>query len=219
MSTPFFEMGFPERIARGAMLVLRTQTRITTAGGGAERRNKRRRPWREWDATRGIRQTADYELVRNFRLIVGGRHGGFRMRDFSDYLIENQTIDTSAGGTTFQIVKDYTFGDYTFTRTITKPAPGSLLLELNDLPVHQQDSAPVFGETLFGEVESDITATVDYTTGIITTSSALSAVDVLTIRRCEFDVPARFASDSFEVSAHSRGKNWEYGSILIKELV
>lgn len=225
MSTPFYEVSFPSRIARGAEAIVRSRTSVHSAGGGQEHRAKRWSfPLREFDASRGIRNNADLELVRAFHVVMGGRHAGFRFRDFSDCTLVSQPLDTSAGGTGFQLRKGYTAGDVTRWRAITKPVAGTLLLYLNGDYVAVintgqtiADWVPVFGETPFGfNPEAQSYFTLDPTTGALTSSEEL-AEDAELIATCDFEVKARFGSDEFRVRALSRGRNWEYGQILIKE--
>ena len=226
MATPFYEATFPEHISRGAKMILRSRTQVTTRGGGGETRNKRWTwPLREWDAARGIRHTEDLEAVRAFHLVMGGRHVGFRFRDFSDYQALSQRVDTSAGGTLFQLRKSYSAGDYTLWRKLTKPVRGSVHLELNGVAllvleegVTIQQYFVMFADQMFGQTpETTPYANVDHTTGMITTPTALTGADSL-IATFDFDVPARFGSDELEVRAHSRGRNWEWGAIPIKEI-
>lgn len=225
MTAPFHEIRFPSKIARGAEVVNRSRTSVHSSGGGQERRNKR---WssqlRIFDATRGITSTSDLEAVRAFHIVMDGRHAGFRFQDFSDYTATAQLVDTSAGGTSFQLRKGYVAGEVTKWRTITKPVRGTVSLTLNGANVVVLEEGqtidgqfPDFGQTEFGfNPEIDTHFTVDHTTGIITPSQALIAEDVL-LASFEFDVPVRFGSDDFRVRAHSRGRNWEYGQILINE--
>lgn len=225
----FYEISFPDVIASGAEMTMRSRTSVTTAGGGGERRNKRwSRPLRFWNAARGIRTTEDLEAVRDFHIVVGGRHAGFRFRDFTDYRAVGQLLDTSAGGATAQLRKGYTAGGVTRWRTITKPGIGAVDLYLNGRSVQFLSpgssgfDAPLWGEMTFGDEEQSAsipTASIDYTTGIITFTnpSVLLPSDILT-STFEFDVPARFDSDDFRVRAVARGNSWEYSDFLIKEL-
>lgn len=224
MSAPFYEVRFPDHIAVGAEAVVRSRTSIVPTSGAQERRNKR---WssqlREWDAARGIRYTSDLEAVRAFHIVMDGRHAGFRFKDFSDYSAADQRLDTSAGGTVFQLRKGYTAAGVTKWRTIKKPVPGTVRLTLNGEPVDLiwtgplgGFDSPVFGESLFGETFGG-TGSIDHTTGLITMTEALSGSDVL-LATFEFDCPARFGSDELKVRARARGKIWEWGPIPIREL-
>jgi hypothetical protein len=229
MAAVFYEISFPHRVCRGSEIEIRHKTSIFTAGGGRERRNKAwgAGPLRWADVARGIRNTSDLELVRNFNLLVGGRHGGFRFKDFSDFAAEGQLIDTSAGGSSFQLRKGYVVDAVTRWRKITKPVKGTTRLTLNGEPcVVLEDGQsigewmPVFGETEFGfNPDTAPRFTLDTTTGVLVAvlPGVLSGADLL-LAGYEFDLPARFASDSFKVRAHSRGKNWEYSNIMVKEL-
>lgn len=228
MAVAFFDFSLPHRICRGSKVTIRHKTRVVTAGGGQERRGRLwRAPLRWFDITRGIRSTSDLEEVRAFNLVVGGKHGGFRFRDFSDYVAQAQQMDTSAGGPTFQLRKGYIAGGTTVWRKLTKPVKGTTKLTLSGEPcVVLEDGQtigewlPLFGETEFGfNPETAPRFTLDTTTGLLTPviPGALGEGDVL-VASFEFDVPVRFVSDDFEITAHSRGKNWEYPNIILKEL-
>lgn len=229
MAEPFHEISFPHRICRGSEVTIRHKTGVFTTGGGRERRSKKwSAPLRWADVARGIRRTSDLEEVRAFHLVMGGKHAGFRFKDFSDYAASAQIIDTSAGGSEFQLRKGYPAGDLTKWRAITKPVKGTTRLTLNGEPcVVLEDGQsigewmPLFGETEFGfNPEAAPRFALDTTTGLLAAvlPGALSAEDVLVAEYFEFDLPARFASDDFKVRAHSKGDIWEYSNIFVKEL-
>ena len=215
----FFEVQFPLLVARGAIAKSASRTKLITGLSGKEHASRR---WtnqlREWDAARGIKDNDDFQLVRSFHVVMEGRFHQFRFRDFSDYIIREEQLDTSGGGTSFQIVKTYRADTLSKIRTIKKPASGTVDLFINNARVYLAESAALYGDTGFGESESPVSATIDYTTGIITTGSALSGADTLTIRRGEFDVPARFGSDELMVKAMVGELAWEYGEIPIREV-
>jgi hypothetical protein len=228
MSAPFYEISFPHRICRGSEVTIRHKTGVITAGGGQERRNKKwSGPLRWADVTRGIRNNEDLEEVRAFNLVVGGMHAGFRFKDFSDFKVVGQQLDTSAGGSVFQLRNGYRAGDVTTWRKITKPVKGTARLTLNGAPLIVLEDGqglegylPLYGELLYGESpEAAPRVRLDTTTGLVTVEqpAELTGADSL-VAWCEFDMPARFASDDFKVRAHSRGKNWEYPTIMVKEL-
>jgi hypothetical protein len=226
MASPFFEIRFPVRVARGASVKVRSKTQVSTTGGGQERRGRRwSNPLREWDAARGIRGEADLEEVRAFQIVMGGRHAGFRFHDFSDYKAVRQLIDTSGDGP-FQLRKGYTAGSVTKWRPLTKPVPRTTWLELNgEIAVCLDDGMTIeewsalWGEVPFGfNPDTAPRFSLDTTTGLLTpVGFTVTGADVL-IASLEFDVPARFGSDEFEVRAHSRGKNWEYMGLPVREL-
>lgn len=228
MAAPFHEVRFPERICRGASAVVRSKTSVISTGGGGERRNKRwGSPLRHWDAARGIRYTSDLEVVRAFHIAMDGRHAGFRFKDFSDYTAVDQVLDTSAGGSVFQLRKGYSAGTVTKWRKITKPVKTTTGLVLNGEPlIVLEDGQDIetymglFGEMFFGQnPETTLHASLDTTTGLITMGlpEELTEEDVL-VASYEFDVPSRFGSDDFEVKAHSRGNIWEYSNLPVREI-
>lgn len=107
-----------------------------------------------------------------------GKARGFRFKDWADYSVVNQALgNTPAADTTpVQLVKTYTFGSQTISRTIKKPVSATV-----------QEADGVGGwATKAG--------TLDTATGLFTPTSAWTAGRALRWTG-EFDVPVRFASD------------------------
>ncbi|HWT00194.1 MAG TPA: DUF2460 domain-containing protein [Pyrinomonadaceae bacterium] len=233
MSQPFYEIRFPLKVSRGAEVRRRSRTEIRTGRNGFQRRGKR---WanqlREWDAARGIQSPEDLRLVMEFQDCMDGAHAAFRFQDFSDYEAADEQLDTSAGGSVFQLRKASRVLDdegnvvVTKWRQIIKPVVGTLTLALNGLSVQLVSvssgfNAPLFGEALFGEGESYDTplATCDYTTGLVTllNPAGLTEEDEL-LASFQFDVPACFGSDEISARFDVENDMWEWGSILIQEV-
>lgn len=176
----FDEVRFPETISYGSSGGPQFNTTVLELSSGYEQRNV------NWVAARarynvahGIRSRADMDTLIAFFRARQGRARGFRFKDWSDYTITSQTIGTANGVLQqFQIIKDYTSGSQTYTRTITKPVSGSLAFTVNG-------GAPGLN-------------TVNYNTGVITFSSAPPAGDIV-VTSCEFDVPVRFDIDRMDV--------------------
>jgi hypothetical protein len=223
----FEEVRFPDKISYEASGTMRFRTSVVTSEGGQERRNRR---WptqlREWDAARGIKDTADLKMLREFHDVMDGRFTGFRFKDFTNYQAIDEPLDTSAGGPTYQLRMASRADGLVKYRKITKPVAGTVELNLNGQSVQfLSDGAsgsdlPLFGEETFGDSElvSVPTATVDFTTGLITwlSSSHPGSFDIL-LATFEFDVPVRFGSDAITVKPAGPG-SWSWGSIPIKEL-
>lgn len=176
----FDEVRFPEAISYGSSGGPGFSTTVLQLSSGFEQRNV------NWAATRarfnvshGIKSRADMDALITFFRARQGRARGFRFKDWSDYTITNQTIGTANGVLQqFQIIKTYTSGSQTYTRTITKPVSGTLAFTVNG-------GAPG-------------AHTVNYNTGVITFSSAPATGDIV-ITTCEFDVPVRFDIDQMDV--------------------
>lgn len=123
---------------------------------------------------------SELEYLLNFHATVQGAYSGFRLRDWSDFYAEGQSL--LAGPTnTYQLIKTYTVEVYSVVRPITKPVADTVKLYANGV------------EQLSGW-------TIDTTTGVLTTAIA----GTLTVD-FEFDVPVRFEQDqiSFRFQASS----------------
>ena len=140
----FHEVRFPDNISRGARGGPDRRTQIVEMASGDEERNG---SWadsrRRYDASYGIRKADDLAAVTAFFEARRGRLYGFRWKDWADYksglpsantAASDQPIGIGTGAqTTFQLVKLYTSGAQTWTRTITKPVAGTVALALNGI--------------------------------------------------------------------------------------
>ncbi|MGO4917532.1 phage distal tail protein, Rcc01695 family [Pseudogemmobacter sp. W21_MBD1_M6] len=187
----FHEVRFPDNISRGARGGPERRTQIVEMASGDEERNG---SWadsrRRYDASYGIRKADDLAAVTAFFEARRGRLYGFRWKDWADYksglpsaslVATDQPIGISTGAaTTFQLVKLYTSGAQSWTRTITKPVAGTVVLALNGV--------------------TQITGwTVNTATGVITFAAA-PAPGVAITAGFEFDVPVRFDTDTLDVT-------------------
>jgi len=119
-----------------------------------------------------------------------GRLYGFRWKDWGDYKsclpsgtpsATDQTIGTGDGTTgAFQLVKAYSSGAQTWTRSITKPVAGTVTLALDG-------------------VMQNTGWSVDTTTGLVTFTTAPASGATITAG-FEFDVPVRFDTDQLDVT-------------------
>ena len=187
----FHETRFPDNISRGARGGPERRTQIVELASGDEERNA---SWadsrRRYDVAYGIRKADDLAAVIAFFEARGGRLYGFRFKDWSDYKSAlpsvaisrtDQSLGTGTGAATqFQLVKRYTSGAQTWTRTITKPVAGTVLVALNGVA---QPSG----------------WTVDTATGIITFTVA-PGIGIAVTAGFEFDVPVRFDSEAMDVT-------------------
>lgn len=187
----FHDTRFPVNISRGARGGPERRTQIVELSSGDEERNA---TWsdsrRRYDVAYGIRKADDLAAVVTFFEARGGRLYGFRFKDWSDYKSSlpsvaisrtDQSIGTGTGALkTFQLVKRYTSGAQTWTRTITKPVAGTVLVALNG-------------------VNQATGWTVDALTGIVTFMVA-PANGVAVSAGFEFDVPVRFDSETLDVT-------------------
>ena len=199
MTVTFHEVQFPPNIAYGASGGPEFNTTIAANLAAYEQRNINWPAARgEWDISTGIKSQSDMASVIAFFRARFGRAYGFRFKDWSDYQAVGQLIGTGDGHTTvFQLVNNYTSGGYSYQRLIKKPVSGTVKIYLNSV---LQSSG----------------FTIDTTTGLVTFTTA-PANTVLVNADFQFDVPARFDTDSLTARADSPGVFvWE--SIPIVEL-
>ncbi|RMF35062.1 MAG: TIGR02217 family protein [Alphaproteobacteria bacterium] len=187
----FHEVRFPDDISRGARGGPERRTQIVELASGDEERNA---SWansrRRYDVAYGIRRADDLAAVVAFFEARNGRLYGFRFKDWADYKsclpsttpsATDQVIGTGDGATkAFQLVKAYSSGGRTWTRTITKPVAGSVAVAIDG-------------------VEQASGWSVDTTTGLVTFNAA-PASGVSITAGFEFDVPVRFDTDTLDVT-------------------
>ena len=183
--TSFHEVRFPDAIAYGATGGPEYLTDIVILQSGFEQRNQ------NWDSARarydvstGIKNRMQATEVISFFRARKGRAYGFRFKDWSDYRVTGQLIGTGNGTqTAFQLTKTYTSGGENETRPLKKPVSGTVKI--------YKDS-----------VLQSSGVTVDYTTGVVTFTTA-PAAGVLITADCEFDVPVRFDTDRLAIRIQS----------------
>ncbi len=187
----FHEVRFPDDISRGARGGPERRTQIVELASGDEERNA---SWansrRRYDAAYGIRRADDLAAVVAFFEARNGRLHGFRWKDWADWksclpsgtpAATDQTIGTGDGATTdFQLVKVYSSGSQSWTRTITKPVDGTVMVAIDG-------------------TEATSGWSVDTTTGIVSFTIAPASGVVITAG-FEFDVPVRFDTDTLDVT-------------------
>lgn len=162
----------------GFSAVVASSTRVVSMRNGQERRNanwsmkRRRYTARHAGWTQAMRD----ELL-NLAHASEGQLYAWLFKDWADYSVTGQSLGTAPSGTTaVQLVKTYTFGSRTHSRTITRPVSATVVV--------YEDGVAKAGA-------------VDATTGLFTPSSAWTGGSALTAD-FQFDVPVRFASDDIE---------------------
>ena len=187
----FLEIRFPDNISRGARGGPERRTQIVELASGDEERNA---SWansrRRYDAAYGIRRADDLAAVVAFFEARNGRLYGFRWKDWADYTSRlpsglpaatDQALGTGDGtATDFQLVKVYSSGSQSWTRTITKPVDGTVTVAIDG-------------------IEQSSGWSVDTTTGLITFTTAPASGAIITAG-FEFDVPVRFDTDTLDVT-------------------
>jgi uncharacterized protein (TIGR02217 family) len=191
----FHETRFPTAISRASHGGPERRTDVVVLGSGAEERNAR---WadsrRSYNAGYGVKSLDDLHAVIAFFEERRGRLHGFRWRDPVDCkscppeatpAALDQEIGIGDGATAaFQLTKTYGSAFNPWTRAITKPVPGTVLI------------------AVAGVTQTPGTAyTIDHTTGLVTFEPAhVPAADDAITAGYEYDVPVRFDTDRLEIN-------------------
>ena len=193
-SMSFHEVRFPTDIARGSSGGPERRTDVVVLGSGHEERNSR---WadsrRAYNAGYGVKSLDDLHTVIAFFEERRGRLYGFRWRDPADYkscspqsspAASDQRIGTGDGSTTdFQLSKIYGQVMLPWSRPITKPVDGSVLIAVDE-------AAQVEGTNYV----------INVTTGVVSfLSGHVPADEAVITAGFEFDVPVRFDTDKLEI--------------------
>ncbi len=196
---------FPPGIALGATGGPGFKTSIAPGDRGTR--------FQEWDKVRGTYQVdclvKDQDQINELLTFFRARRGRafpFRFKDWSDYQLPDPTsgLDyavvfiTNVTGGTVQLIKVYDDLAGEYVRAVTRPVYGTL---------------QVFDD---GVLTTDYT--IDYSTGIMTLGDTLAATSGHEIGVvCEFDVKARFDTDTMTVTISSL-EVYSWKSVPILEL-
>ena len=192
----FHEIRFPANLSFGSVGGPERRTEVVTLSNGFEERNT---PWahsrRRYEAGAGLRNLDDIETLIAFFEARRGRMHGFRWKDWSDYKScapsqrpteIDQLIGTGDGvSVVYRLSKTYRSGDQTYTRAITKPVEGTVIVGVARDP----------------KIEG-LEFTVDTATGEIT-FAVPPDIGVPVSAGFEFDVPVRFDTDRIMTSVAS----------------
>lgn len=174
-------------IRSGAVGGPRYRTTIKQLRGGGEHRNALwADPLRSFNFSLAARDTAAIQDVLDFAAETQGALHAFRVKDWSDYTMDNEQIATGDGTTFyFRITKGY---GPTYRRRILKPVPGTVVVRVN------------------GAV---VSAYVDTTQGVVVPAVTPPSGSVIRVT-CEFDVPCRLADDDVDILMlyHRKGQ-WD----------
>jgi len=205
---PFLEIELPLSVALQAKGGSSFSTWVQITESGFEQRNVNWATARgKWNVGYPTRKQSEMATLIAFFRIVHGRGYGFRMRDWSDYQAVAQACSPAEGTGAehnFQLVKLYSAGGYTTSRTIQKPvtaavkdAAGSNVAET--VKIYLDDALQSSGYT------------VSAATGIVNfTSAPGNGVDVTA--DFDFDLPVRFDTDEMKIAvvlAPEQGPNGE----------
>lgn len=194
----FHEVRFPTNLSFGAIGGPERRTDVVTLANGFEERNT---PWqhsrRRYDAGAAMRSLDDIEVLLAFFEARQGQLHGFRWKDWTDHkscrpsevvAAGDQLIAVGDGVTqTFQLTKTYASGGQSYQRPISKPVADSVRVAVEGV-----------------ELASGTGFTLDPSTGRVTLATA-PVVSAPVTAGYEFDVPVRFASDTFQTSVASFG--------------
>lgn len=192
----FHEVRFPAALSFGSVGGPERRTDVVTLANGYEERNS---PWvhskRRYDAGFGMRSLDDVEALIAFFEARRGQMYGFRWKDWSDFKSASasadpthadQVIGVGDGNTaTFDLIKSYQSGAFSYDRPIRKPVVGSVVVG-------------VAGAAL----TEGIDFSVDSASGVITLA-APPAPGASVSAGFEFDVPVRFDTDTIQTSVAS----------------
>lgn len=186
----FVEVAFPSDIAYGSSGGPEYSTEIVITHSGYEQRNIN---WAQararYNVAHGIKTQAQLDALIAFFRARKGRADGFRFKDWSDYRAAAQVIGTGNGSNKiFYLVKTYTSGSITETRSITKPVVGTLAVYVNSV------------------LQAGSSYSLDSATGKITFVTAPANAAIITAD-FEFDVPVRFDTDRLSATLDSYSVN------------
>ena len=190
----FHEVRFPAALSFGSVGGPERRTDIVTLSNGFEERNT---PWshsrRRYDAGVGLRAMDDVDEVLSFFEARRGQMHAFRWKDWSDYksckpsetvASEDQKIGYGDGvQVEFPLSKTYRSGGASYTRLITKPVSGTVVVSIDGDPQNE-----------------GVHFEVDLERGVIIFERAPDEDREITAG-FEFDVPVRFDTDRIHTSA------------------
>ena len=192
----FHEIQFPPSLSFGSVGGPQRRTDVVTLANGFEERNT---PWahsrRVYDAGLGMRSIDDVQTLIAFFEARMGQMYGFRWKDWSDFksgkssaepIFQDQDLGYGDGEKTeFQIIKTYFSGGQSYSRPITKPVAGSVIVGV------EQDL-----------LQEAVDYALDDTTGVISFAHPPDP-DTRVFAGFEFDVPVRFDTDRIMTSVAS----------------
>lgn len=185
----FAEIRFPVDIAYGSSGGPEFSTNVTITHGGYEQRNSNWAAARaKYNVAHGVKTQTQLDALIAFFRARKGKAVGFRFKDWTDYKAIGQSIGNGTGAlVTFQLVKSYTIGAITETRTISKPVSGTVNVYVNGV---LQTSG----------------VSVNTATGVVTFSAAPANGTAISAD-FEFDVPVRFDTDKLSATLESYGSH------------
>lgn len=181
------------------------RTDIVESISGAEQRNQRRSvPRRRYEVKYNAQ---DKTAVREIMDLLDDRRGAlnaFRIKDYLNYQLTDETILTASGGEYTAQIKQSLGSANAYSRTIRNIDESTLVVKVNGVTL-TTDGSPV---------EWTVSST-----GLITFAVPLSLSDVVSVT-CDFFVPVRFDVDEFFVVPGSTGAEVaKIGTIPLIEVI
>lgn len=163
----------------------------TAISSGNEKQEVRRVNWGSpryrYNLKYGIRNKVETDAVLNLFNLCKGKGIGFRYKDWNDFSVIKSTIGIGDGiNKKFQLIKNYGVREYNFSRIISKPVNGTVLIYIDNI-----NQAGNFS--------------VDYSSGIILFTQP-PAINSKISASFEFDVPVRFDTDSLSIMSSGKDR-------------
>lgn len=168
-------------------------TSVALVSGRNRRNAERTRPQFRFVAPYDrLKQSHAYQLMEAFDVCMGSVHS-FRFRDKQENQLADVVIGTAVGGgESMQLIKPASFGGFTYSRVITKPADST---KYNLAGGYEHDATPLSLTQDDGGGAVPLAFTVDYLTGLVAFTATAGAI----IRATgEFHVPVHFEDDELE---------------------
>ncbi len=177
----FSEVRFPTDISYGMSGGPIFNTEIVENATGQEYRNIRSHyPRHRYNLASAIRTDHQLEELINFFKIMKGKAIAFRFKDWLDYRAINQEIARcDSVSSKFQLIKQYSIGNASEIRKISKPVKNTVIIFINNQIVKEFE--------------------VDYSKGTVELNFIPKDGDVITAN-FEFDVPVRFDNDYLPIT-------------------
>lgn len=199
---------FPRELAYGSSGGPKFSTIVTKLTSGFEGRQQQwERALLEFDAAPAILDKARLATLIQFFYARRGRARGFLFHDYTDFTsaANNQDAPTnldqvlgSGDGVnqTFQLIKTYSDAEASYTRDITQPVPGTVLVSLNNVAQPSGWVLNSLGQIFFATAPS---------------------LGVVVKAGFEFRVPVRFDTDYLETTLASY-EGYDAASVPIVEM-
>ena len=205
----FFEELFPVKVSINAQAGPMFDSSVAESGGRRVVNLNDPYPTQMYSISQPVKESAEFEAVRNFFYVVGGNVDGFRLKDWSDYrLVQGNNTLQLLTGSIWQILRTYTYGPRTLARAIYKVSGSSF--GDPDLLVYRTRSA------VRTALANPADYTVDLNTGQVTINGHVSGDTY----DCEgvFHVPVSFVDPRaiWTYLGTSRGLT-EWSGIELKE--